>query len=82
VDSPRRDRDFARGEGRPGILELLKNRSVWGRCGGLFGANYVLYFEITWLPYYLQRERHFSIGYDGEIGVGYLCYSAGAAIFG
>jgi hypothetical protein len=34
-------------------------RSMWGTCGGLFGANYVLYFEITWLPYYLVRERFF-----------------------
>jgi len=69
--------------GGPGFLELLKQRSVWGTCGGLFGANYVLYFEITWLPYYLQHERHFSMGTMAKIsGVGYLCYSAGAAIFG
>jgi len=67
----------------PGFLELLKNRSVWGTCGGLFGANYVLYFEITWLPYYLQREQHFSMSAMANItGVGYLCYSAGAALFG
>jgi MFS family permease len=30
-----------------GFLELLMERSMWGTCGGLFGANYVLYFEIT-----------------------------------
>jgi MFS family permease len=70
-------------KGGPGFLELLAKRSVWGTCGGLFGANYVLYFEITWLPYYLQRERHLSMGTMAKIsGVGYLCYSAGAAIFG
>jgi MFS transporter, ACS family, D-galactonate transporter len=70
-------------KGGPGFLELLKERSVWGTCGGLFGANYVLYFEITWLPYYLQRERHLSMGTMAKIsGVGYLCYSAGAALFG
>jgi len=45
--------------------------------------NYVLYFEITWLPYYLVHERHFSMGTMAKIGtVGYLCYSAGAAVFG
>jgi MFS family permease len=44
-------------KGGAGFLELLKKRSLWGTCGGLFGANYVLYFEITWLPYYLQQER-------------------------
>ncbi len=70
-------------KGFAGFRELLKLRSMWGTCGGLFGANYVLYFEITWLPYYLQRERHFSIGTMAKIsGVGYLCYSAGAAVFG
>jgi MFS family permease len=62
---------------------LVMQRSMWGTCGGLFGANYVLYFEITWLPYYLVRERHFSIGEMAKIsGVGYLCYSAGAVVFG
>ncbi len=70
-------------KGGPGFLELLKQRSVWGTCGGLFGANYVLYFEITWLPFYLQHERHFSMARMAKIsGAGYLCYSAGAAIFG
>src|SRR2546429_863028 len=66
-----------------GFLQLLKQRSMWGTCGGLFGANYVLYFEITWLPYYLERERHFPVATMVKIvGVGYLCYSAGATIFG
>jgi ACS family D-galactonate transporter-like MFS transporter len=70
-------------KGGPGFLELLKQRSMWGTCGGLFGANYVLYFEITWLPYYLERERHFSMGTMAKIGgVGYLCYSAAAVVFG
>src|SRR6266851_9466246 len=63
-------------EGRAGFLELLKQRSMWGTCGGLFGANYVLYFEITWLPFYLVRERHLSMGTMAKIaGAGYLCYS-------
>ena len=69
--------------GQTGFFHLLKQRSFWGTCGGLFGSNYVLYFEITWLPYYLQRERHFSLGEMAKIaGFGYLCYSAGSAIFG
>ena len=69
--------------GGAGFLEILTERSMWGTCGGLFGANYVLYFEITWLPYYLVQERHFSMGAMAKIGgLGYLCYSAGAAVFG
>ncbi len=56
---------------------------MWGTCGGLFGANYVLYFEITWLPFYLLRERHLSMGTIGKIGgLGYLCYAAAAVVFG
>ena len=65
------------------LLKLVRQRSMWGTCGGLFGANYVLYFEITWLPTYLMHERHFSLGTMAKIStVGYLCYSAGAAVFG
>jgi ACS family D-galactonate transporter-like MFS transporter len=65
------------------FLKLVRQRSLWGTCGGLFGANYVLYFEITWLPTYLVHERHLSLGTMAKIGgVGYLCYSAGAVIFG
>jgi MFS family permease len=70
-------------EGSAGLLKLLTERSMWGTCGGLFGANYVLYFEITWLPFYLVHERHLSMGTMAKIsGVGYLCYSAGAVVFG
>ena len=46
----------------PGILEILEQRSLWGSCGGLFCVNYVSYFLILWLPYYLTRERHFPNG--------------------
>jgi ACS family D-galactonate transporter-like MFS transporter len=70
-------------ESAKGFLKLLTERSVWGTCGGLFGANYVLYFEITWLPFYLVHERHLSMGTMAKIGgLGYLCYSAGAVVFG
>ena len=69
--------------GGPGFLDLLLERSMWGTCGGLFGANFVLYFEITWLPYYLVHERHYSMTELAKVGgVGYLCYSAGSALFG
>ncbi len=70
-------------ESGAGFLKILKQRSMWGTCGGLFGANYVLYFEITWLPFYLVRERHFSMGTMAKIGgMGYLCYAAAAVLFG
>src|SRR5258708_26049472 len=56
---------------------------MWGRCGGVFGENYGLYFEIPWLPTYLVQERTLSMGTMVKIGVaGYLCYSAAAVLFG
>jgi MFS family permease len=43
------------------IVQILQQRSAWGTFVGLFAYNYVWYFFITWLPTYLERERHFSI---------------------
>jgi len=45
-----------------GWTELLTRRDVWGTFGGLFGANCFWYFLMNWLPSYLVRERHFSMG--------------------
>ena len=44
----------------PSMLELLRHRSVWGTFFGLYCLNSAWYFLITWFPYYLVRERHFS----------------------
>jgi len=43
------------------MLQILRQRSAWGTFAGLFAYNYVWYFFITWLPTYLERERHFSV---------------------
>jgi MFS family permease len=44
----------------PGLSEIVRHRSSWGTWIGHFCANYFFYLLLTWLPYYLQRERHFS----------------------
>lgn len=44
----------------PGIMEIISKRSAWGTFIGLFCYNYTWYFLITWLPSYLERERHYS----------------------
>jgi ACS family D-galactonate transporter-like MFS transporter len=44
-----------------GILEILLQRSAWGTFVGLFCFNYLWYFLITWLPFYLVRQRGFSL---------------------
>jgi MFS family permease len=52
----------------PGLLEFLGLRPAWGTSIGLFCSNYVNYFLITWLPFYLVRERHFSMDKMARIG--------------
>src|SRR4029077_11239385 len=45
----------------------------------LFCANYALYFMVTWLPYYLVKERGFS-GYEmARIGAAYFFLAAVSA---
>jgi MFS transporter, ACS family, D-galactonate transporter len=62
--------------GAPSLAEFLRLRSAWGSCVGLFSGNYVNYFLITWLPFYLVRERHFSMSNMARIGG--LAYLLGA----
>jgi ACS family D-galactonate transporter-like MFS transporter len=69
--------------GAPSLFELLQLRSAWGSCVALFCLNYVNYFLITWLPFYLVRERNFSMGKMARIGgIGYLLGACFAAICG
>jgi ACS family D-galactonate transporter-like MFS transporter len=57
----------------PGLTTFLRLRSVWGTCAGLFCSNYLNYFLITWLPFYLIRERNFSMNKMAKIaGISYL----------
>ena len=44
----------------PGMVSLLRHREVWFTAIGLFCSNYFWYFLITWLPAYLEKERHFD----------------------
>ena len=65
----------------PAIHELLRQRSLWGSCVGLFSVNYVNYFLIAWLPYFLVRERHFTLREMATLaGIAYIA-SACCALF-
>jgi ACS family D-galactonate transporter-like MFS transporter len=67
----------------PGLLEILRQRSAWGACAGQFCGNYVWYFLLTWLPFYLVRERDFSMGRVAKIGgMVYLVAAVFATISG
>jgi MFS transporter, ACS family, D-galactonate transporter len=71
------------GLGLSGILEILRQRSAWGTCICLLSFNYSSYLLVTWLPFYLTRERGFSMhGMARAGGLVYLLYAAACAGFG
>jgi sugar phosphate permease len=47
------------GFGRFGTL--FAQRSTWGLILGFVGIIYMVWLYLTWLPFYLEQERHFSI---------------------
>ena len=46
---------------------LLRQRTVWGVMLGFGGINYTSWLYISWLPGYLQDERHLSLARTGWI---------------
>lgn len=73
----------ARAVAGPGFGEILRNRSAWATFIGLFCGNYLLYFLITWLPYYLVHERHFSMETMAVAGaLPFLCSAAATTVAG
>lgn len=60
----------------PDMREILRQRSAWGTCLGLFCGNYFLYFMVTWLPFYLVRERKFSMTGMAKVGGAFFLLAA------
>ena len=44
-----------------GFVEILTRGKFWANVAGHFCGNYFWYFLLTWLPYYLVRERGFTM---------------------
>jgi len=59
VRLPRQLAQTPAGEG-PTLRALIAQPALWGTALGLFSSNYCFYFMLTWLPYYVVRERGFS----------------------
>jgi MFS family permease len=55
-------------EAGPGLLQICEQKSAWGTFLCLFCGNYAWYFLLTWLPWYLVRERHYSEVAMGRFG--------------
>ena len=60
----------------PGFKKILSKRQMWATISGHFCGNYFWYFLLTWLPFYLVRERGFSMEKMAVIGA--LAYLATA----
>lgn len=56
----------------PGWLDILRQPAAWASFTGHFCGNYFWYFLLTWLPFYLVRERHFTL--EQMAGIGALAY--------
>jgi MFS transporter, ACS family, D-galactonate transporter len=67
----------------PGILEILRQGPAWATFAGHFCSNYFLYFLLTWLPFYLVRERAFSMSTMAMLAaLAYFVSAAAATIAG
>jgi MFS family permease len=67
----------------PAFAEIFKQRSFWGASAGHFSINYLLYFMVTWLPFYLVREQHMTmVGMSRVAALYYLTDATSAFISG
>jgi MFS transporter, ACS family, D-galactonate transporter len=64
----------------PGFADILRQKSFWGVCAGHFSVIYLLYFMLTWLPFYLVHERHLSLQSMTKIASAYYLIDALSAI--
>ena len=82
VELPRYAVQAGAGNG-PTLHTLLRQPSLWGTSLGLFSSNYTFYFMLTWLPFYLVRERGFSTGAMASLtGSAYVVNALSALIAG
>jgi cyanate permease len=66
-----------------GFGAVLRQPSFWGVATGHGCGNYLLYFLISWLPYYLVHERHLSMtSMAGTAGLLYAIDSFSAILAG
>lgn len=69
-----------RTESPPRFREILRHRAIFATFTGHFCGNYFWYFLLTWLPYYLVQERHFSMSAMAVVGAMPPLFAAGATI--
>jgi MFS transporter, ACS family, D-galactonate transporter len=75
---PQSSRASARANERVSTRAIVSRRDAWATFVGHFCSNYFWYFVLTWLPFYLVRERHFSLSKMATIGA--FAYLATGAV--
>jgi MFS transporter, ACS family, D-galactonate transporter len=63
-----------------GFIQILSHRTAWSTFLGHFCGNYFWNFLLTWLPFYLVRERGFSMETMAIIGALAFCITGTATI--
>jgi MFS family permease len=67
----------------PQWLGLFRLRTVWGMMLGFGGINYTVWLYMSWMPNYLEAERHLSIAATGAVAViPFLCGAVGMLLSG
>jgi MFS family permease len=63
----------------PSFLDIIRKREAIGAGLGHFCANYIFYFVLSWLPYYLVEVRGYSLTRMATIGgLTYVMHAVGA----
>jgi MFS family permease len=63
--------------------KLFAHRTTWGMIAGFFGTIYTLWLYTSWLPYYLEHERHMSVARVGVVAaIPYFFGCVGAVVGG
>jgi len=67
----------------PDVADILSRPAAWATFLGHFCGNYFFYFLLTWLPFYLVRERHFSMQAMASLGsLAYIVTAAATTVAG
>lgn len=64
----------------PGLREIVSRKAWVATALGLFCTNYVNYFLLTWLPFYLVRERGFTMTGMAKVGGAIMLTAALSAL--
>jgi MFS transporter, ACS family, D-galactonate transporter len=62
------------------LTEIVARKAWVATALGLFCSNYVNYFLLTWLPFYLVRARGFSMNAMAEVGGAMMLTAAVSAV--